>query len=64
VFPRGEDDPGSTMLRRPFALRVRPGEYLLRVDVSDINGPGKGSFFREFTVEERSSDSSSSRPRP
>jgi VWFA-related protein len=64
VFPRSEEDLGSTMLRRPFALRVRPGEYLLRVDVSDVNGPGKGSFFQEFTVEERSSGSSSSRPRP
>ena len=49
AFPR--DDKAAQFLRRPFALRLPPGQYTLRADVSDVNGPGRGSFFRTFTVE-------------
>jgi VWFA-related protein len=54
TFPRGREESGDEKLRRPFALMLPPGEYSLRVDVSDVNGPGKGAFFRRFTVGSRS----------
>jgi hypothetical protein len=38
------------MFRRPFAVKVPPGDYTLRVDVSDVNGPGRDSFSQSFSV--------------
>jgi VWFA-related protein len=49
VFPRGQES-GYEMLKRPFAVRVPPGDYTLRVDVSDVNGPGRESFSESFSV--------------
>jgi hypothetical protein len=54
AFPRGEET-GGQMLRRPFAVRVPPGDYVLRVDVSDVNGRARGSFVQSFTVGGRDS---------
>jgi len=51
VIAFSRDDPTAQFLRRPFALRLPPGHYTLRADVSDVNGPGRGSFFHSFTVE-------------
>jgi len=51
AFPRPDEEaPGHQMLERPFALRVPPGEYTLRVDVTDVNGPSRGSFSETFRV--------------
>jgi VWFA-related protein len=49
AFPRGEET-GYEMFRRPFAVRVPPGDYTLRVDVSDVNGPGRDTFSESFSV--------------
>ncbi len=52
AFPRGEKGKITIgMLERPFALKVPPGAYTLRVDVRDVNGPASGSFFTTFAVE-------------
>jgi hypothetical protein len=53
AFPREKGPDAGRWLRRPFALRIPAGEYTLRVDVSDVNGPGRGSFTRTFTVPDR-----------
>jgi hypothetical protein len=49
AFPRGEES-GYEMFRRPFAVKVPPGDYTLRVDVSDVNGPGRDTFSQSFSV--------------
>jgi VWFA-related protein len=51
AFPRGEKGRISQdELKRPFALKVPSGKYRLRVDVSDIHGAARGSFYRSFSV--------------
>jgi hypothetical protein len=51
AFPRGERRRiARGTLERPFALMVPPGDYVLRVDIHDVHGPGWGSFSREISA--------------
>jgi len=62
AFPRELGVDAARWLRRPFALRIPAGDYTLRADVSDVNGPGRGSFSRTFTVPDTSAGTESSPP--
>jgi hypothetical protein len=54
AYPRNRDplapDTGAGFFKRPFALRLRPGDYRLHVYVRDLFGEAGGSFVKEFTV--------------
>jgi hypothetical protein len=49
AFPR-EPNEERGFLERPFALRVPPGRYAIRVEVRDVNGPAWGSYVETFEV--------------
>jgi VWFA-related protein len=52
AFPRERKAPAMDAdLRRPFAVKVPPGRYVLTVEVSDVLGNARGSFSESFSVE-------------
>lgn len=50
-LPRGtQEDVINGEFRRPFALKVPPGEYRLRIDLCDTHGDARGSFHLRFVI--------------
>ncbi len=53
VLPRTDrETAGQERFERPFAVRVPPGKYALRVEIRDNHGPVFGSYSSTFSVGE------------
>ncbi|MBD3869663.1 MAG: VWA domain-containing protein, partial [Acidobacteria bacterium] len=51
ILPRSNREAaGEERLERPFAVRIPPGEYSLRVEIRDSHGPVYGSYSSTFSV--------------